>query len=90
MLFQNAAMIQTFRLHRLIAEAWFRCQERLCVICGGHIGPKTGFLPRTSTFPCQHHFTNAPYSIIPLICYGSSTSLTIKHVREHTLLERNY
>ena len=60
------------------------------MIFGGPIGPRTGFPPRTSPFPCQHHFTNAPYSFIPFICYGPSTFVPIKHVREHTLLQSTY
>jgi len=90
MLFQNPAMAQTFRLRHLIAEVWLRCQEMLCVICGGHIGPRTGFPPRTLPFPRHHHCTNAPYSFIPFICYGLPTSVPIKHARERTLLQRTY
>ena len=51
-LFQGPAMVQTVRHRHLIAEAWLRPQANLnlCVICGGQIGPSTGFPPRTSHF----------------------------------------
>jgi len=83
-------MAQKFRLRYLITEVWLRCQEILCVIWGGHIGPRTDFPPRTLPFPFRHHFTNAPYSFIPFIYYGPSTSMPIKHVRKHTVLQRTY
>ena len=50
MLFQNPVTAQTFHLRHLILETWLSCQERLCVICGGHTGPRTGFPLRASLF----------------------------------------
>jgi len=35
-------------------------------ICGQQNVLLTGFSQRTSGFPCQYHFTNAPKSLLPL------------------------
>lgn len=72
-------MAQTFHLRHLIVEAWLKCQERLCVICGGHIGPRTGFPPRTSPFlvsivlPMLHTLSFYSSGTDPLHPYQLST-----------------
>lgn len=87
MLFQSPAVAQKVRLRHFVANAWLRCQGYFRVICGGHTGPRTGFPPRTSSFPCQHHFTNAPYYFITFVCYGRSTFTPIKHVSRYSTYE---
>jgi hypothetical protein len=38
-------------------------------ICTGQNATVAGFSPSISVFPCQYHFTNAPYSFICHQCY---------------------
>ena len=52
---EGRAMTQAVSRRYLTAEARVRSQAGPCEICSGQSGIGTGFSPRTSAFPCQHH-----------------------------------
>jgi hypothetical protein len=52
-------MVQAVSHWPLITGVQVQSQANPRGICGGQSGTKTGYSPRTSVFPCQHHSTNA-------------------------------
>jgi hypothetical protein len=60
--FHDRAMYQAVNLRPPFFETRVRARVNSSGICGGQIGPETGFLfPSSSVFPCQYHSTVAPY-----------------------------
>jgi hypothetical protein len=57
-------MAQAVSRWPLTAEARDRARVDTCGICGGQSDTGVGFSPSSSVFPCQYHFTIAPYSSI--------------------------
>jgi hypothetical protein len=65
------AIAQAVSRRFLIAEAWVRAQASPSGVCGGSTW--TGFSPSPSAFPCTHHSTAAPYSLICHLGDGQRT-----------------
>jgi hypothetical protein len=48
----------------LTVKAWVHNQGSPCAIYGGKSDNETDFPPGPSVYPCQYHYTNAPYSLM--------------------------
>jgi hypothetical protein len=62
MLLGGSATVHMVSCWPLTVEAWVRAWVSPCEIFGGQSGTGTGFSLSSLDFPCQYHFTGAPYS----------------------------
>jgi hypothetical protein len=60
----SRAIAQAVSRWPITAKARVRARVSPCGVCGVQSGTGADFSPSSSVFPCQYHYTIAPYSSI--------------------------